>query len=72
MAGCPQSRCGLLQTQQGNVTTLRDRRTDWLAAGVFDKLVEEALAGYDRIIGLDLSEVGVDDFFVGDEDVLED
>lgn len=42
------------------MTTLRDRRTDWLAAGVFDKLVEEALAGYDRNIGLDLSEVAID------------
>src|ERR1035437_7653858 len=41
-------------------TTLRARRTQWLAAGVFDKLVEEALAGYDKIIGLDLSEVAVD------------
>ena len=35
-------------------TTLRARRTLWLQAGVFDRLVEEALAGYDRIIGLDL------------------
>lgn len=41
-------------------TTLRDRRTLWLQAGVFDRLVEEALAGYDRIIGLDLAEVAVD------------
>jgi transposase len=41
-------------------TTLRDRRTEWLLAGVFDKLVAEAIAGYDRIIGLDLSEVAVD------------
>ncbi len=41
-------------------TTLRDRRTEWLVAGVFDKLVAEAIAGYDRIIGLDLSEVAVD------------
>src|SRR5450631_2414247 len=41
-------------------TTLRGRRTEWLAAGVFDKLVEEAIAGYDRIIGLDLSEVALD------------
>src|SRR5674476_1071922 len=32
-------------------TTLRARRTEWLAAGVFDKLVEEAIAGYDKIIG---------------------
>lgn len=28
--------------------------------GVFDQLVDEALAGYDKIIGLDLSEVAVD------------
>ena len=41
-------------------TTLRGRRTEWLTAGVFDELVEEAIAGYDRIIGLDLSEVAVD------------
>lgn len=41
-------------------TTLRGRRTEWLTAGVFDKLVEEAIAGYDKVIGLDLSEVAVD------------
>lgn len=41
-------------------TTLRDRRTQWLEAGVFDNLVEEAIAAYDQIIGLDLSEVAVD------------
>lgn len=43
-----------------SATTLRDRRTEWLTAGVFDKLLSEALTGYDRIIGLDLSEVAVD------------
>jgi transposase len=41
-------------------TTLRGRRTEWLDAGVFDKLLEESLAAYDRIIGLDLTEVAVD------------
>lgn len=41
-------------------TTLRNRRTEWLNAGVFTKLVEESIAGYDRIIGLDLSEVAID------------
>ena len=40
--------------------TLRRRRDAWIAAGVFDRLVDEALAGYDRIRGLDLSEVSVD------------
>ncbi len=41
-------------------TTLRRRRNDWLAAGVFDSFVSEAIDGYDRIVGLDLSEVAVD------------
>ena len=41
-------------------TTLRDRRTAWIKAGVFDRLVAEALAAYDKIIGLDLTEVAVD------------
>jgi len=41
-------------------TTLRSRRDEWITAGVFDKLRDHALAAYDRIIGLDLSEVAVD------------
>jgi transposase len=41
-------------------STLRRRRDEWLAAGVFAALVEEALAGYDRIVGLELEEVALD------------
>lgn len=41
-------------------TTLRMRRNEWIAAGVFEALETEALAAYDRIIGLDLSEVSLD------------
>ena len=41
-------------------TTLRARRDEWTDAGVFDAVVSEALAGYDRIVGLDLSDVPVD------------
>jgi transposase len=41
-------------------TTLRGRRDEWIAAGVFDALFAEALAAYDRIIELDLSECAVD------------
>src|SRR5664280_2782508 len=40
-------------SQPGSVRPVRPpcgRRTEWLAAGVFDKLVEEAIAGYDKII----------------------
>ena len=47
----------------GNVvsdTTARQRRDEWLAAGVFDAVAEEAMRAYDRIIGLDLSDVAVD------------
>lgn len=41
-------------------TTLRDRRDEWIEAGVFDRLADEAVAGYDRVIGLDFSECSVD------------
>jgi transposase len=41
-------------------TTVRSRRNEWIAAGVFDRLADEALAAYDRIIGLDFSECSID------------
>ncbi len=41
-------------------TTLRHRRDEWIAAGVFDELRDHAVEAYDRIIGLDLSEVALD------------
>ena len=41
-------------------TTLRARRDEWIDAGVFDQLAAEAEAAYDRIVGLDLSEVSID------------
>jgi hypothetical protein len=41
-------------------TTLRSRRDEWVEAGVFDELRDHALEAYDRIIGLDLSEVALD------------
>ena len=41
-------------------TTVRDRRDEWLEAGVFDAIAEEATSAYDRIIGLDLRDVAVD------------
>jgi transposase len=41
-------------------TTLRARRDEWIAAGVFDQLKTEAQHAFDRIIGLDLSEVALD------------
>lgn len=40
---------------KGSETTLRRRRTEWWEADVFDGLVDETLAGYDRLIGFDLA-----------------
>jgi transposase len=41
-------------------TTARARRDEWISAGVFDAVVGEAIASFDKVIGLDLSEVAVD------------
>ena len=41
-------------------TTLRTRRDEWIKAGVFGQLEAEALRAYDRMIGLDLTEVSID------------
>ncbi len=43
-----------------SATTIRDRRDEWIAAGVFDALEQLCLQAYDRIVGLDLAEVSVD------------
>ena len=39
--------------------TVRGRRDEWLAAGVFVAIADEATRAYDRMIGLDLSDVAV-------------
>jgi hypothetical protein len=39
---------------KGSESTLRRRRDEWLAAGVFATLLAEAIAGYDRVIELRL------------------
>jgi hypothetical protein len=41
-------------------TTLRARRDEWSDAGVFEELKNEALAAFDRIIGLDLDDLALD------------
>ena len=43
-----------------SATTLRRRRDEWIEAGVMDVLEEIARQAYDRIGGLELSEVAVD------------
>jgi transposase len=41
-------------------TTARARRDEWIGAGVFEAIAAEAIAGFDKIVGLDLADVGVD------------
>lgn len=43
-----------------SATTIRRRRDEWIAAGIFETLEQICLAAYDRIIGLDLDDVTVD------------
>src|SRR3954462_14100491 len=43
-----------------SATTLRRRRDEWIAAGLFDRLRRSVLAAYERLIGLDLADVSVD------------
>jgi transposase len=43
-----------------SATTLRDRRDEWIELEVIDTLRKVVLEAYDRLIGLELSEVAVD------------
>jgi len=58
VTGCSWDVAGRLG--KGGETTLRRRRDEWVAAGAFQHLVEEAIKAFDKMIGLDLSEVSVD------------
>jgi transposase len=43
-----------------SATTLRSRRDEWIAAGVFTSLHQAALDAYDQAIGLDLEDLAAD------------
>jgi hypothetical protein len=60
VTGCSWEDAERLCAMKVSDTTARARRDEWIAAGVFDRLCAEALAGYDKIIGLDLFDLGVD------------
>ena len=45
---------------KGSETTLLRRFNEWIDAGVFEGLADEARDAYDKVIALDLSEVAVD------------
>ncbi len=58
VTGCSWDVAGRLG--RGSETTLRSRRDEWTAAGVFDRMAAEAIEAYDRRIGLDLGDVTID------------
>ena len=60
VTGCSWEDAERLSGNKVSDTTARKRRDEWVAAGVFDAIVAEALAGFDKVIGLDLSDVAVD------------
>jgi transposase len=43
-----------------SATTIRNRRDEWIEAGVFDALEQICLEAYDRIVGLELENLTVD------------
>lgn len=43
-----------------SATTMRARRDEWIAAGVFHRLEQIVLDAYDRIVGLKLGDASVD------------
>jgi hypothetical protein len=43
-----------------SATTIRNRRNEWITAGVFTNLEQICLEAYDRIVGLDLADLIVD------------
>ncbi len=55
--GCAYER---IADQTCSATTLRRRRDEWIASGVMERLREIVLDAYDRMLGLDLSDVAVD------------
>jgi transposase len=46
-----------------SATTLRRRRDEWIDTGVMDALREVVLEIYDRIIGLQLTDIAVDELY---------
>lgn len=55
--GCAYER---ISDESCSATTLRRRRDEWIGSGAMEKVQEITLDAYDRIVGLELSEVAVD------------
>jgi transposase len=58
VTGCSWDVAGRLG--KGSETTLRRRRDEWQADGACQHLVEEALNAFDKVIGLDFSDISID------------
>ena len=58
VTGCSWDVAGRLG--KGSETTLRRRRDEWEAAGACQHLVEEAINAFDKVIGLDFTDVSID------------
>jgi transposase len=58
--GCSWEDAERLCANKVSDTTVRARRDEWVSAGIFDALATEATAAYDKIIGLDFSDVALD------------
>jgi transposase len=44
-----------------SATTIRDRRDEWIRLGIFARLNQIVLEAYDRIVGLILTDIAVDE-----------
>ena len=60
VTGCSWEDAEYLCGSRVSDTTARARRDEWVEAGVFDAIAAEAIGGYDKVIGLDLTDVAVD------------
>lgn len=60
VTGCSYEDAERLCGSKVSDTTVRTRRDEWIEAGIFDTVAAEAIRAYDKIVGLDLSEVAVD------------
>ncbi len=57
VTGCSWQSAEFLLDGEVSDTTLRARRDEWIAAGVFERVADEAVAAWDRIMGLRLADV---------------
>jgi transposase len=60
VTGCSFEDAELLCGNKVSDTTVRVRRDEWIEAGIFELIADEAIRAYDKIIGLDLSDVALD------------